>query len=326
MGCPLSYSPLMDIGAARPLVAVTMALAVAAALTTATTVSSEAAPSGPLRQTGPPAVPAASSVAPIVNELPLGGTTIFPRYQLVAYYGTAGTPALGVLGEGTIPRMTQRLRAAARPYRASGKPVQIVYELIVSVADAHPGPDGNYSHYIAREKVERFIAAARRNSALLVLDFQPGRQSFLPQVKRFRWALRQPFVGVALDPEWRMGPRQVPARTIGHVRAAEVNHVSRVVADVIRNNHLPEKIFMIHQFRREMVTNIQAVRSRPGLAMVQHIDGFGTRRQKLATYRHVGEPRQFRMGFKLFYDEDTVIFRPRDVLAIRPRISFVSYQ
>ena len=274
----------------------------------------------------PRAATEASSQATGAKELPLGGTTIFPTYQLVAYYGTAGTPALGVLGEGTIPQMTQRLRRAARPFRASGKPVQIVYELIVSVADAHPGPDGNYSHFIAREKVERFINAARRNKALLVLDLQPGRQSFLPQAKRYRWALREPFVGLALDPEWRVGPGQVPAQTVGHVGAVEVNRVSRVVADVIRNNHLPEKVFMLHQFRREMVTNIEAVRDRAGLAMVQHIDGFGNRSQKRATYHRVAEPSQFTMGFKLFYDENTDIFRPREVLALRPRISFVSYQ
>ena len=102
-----------------------------------------------------------------------------------------------------------------------------------------------------------------------------------------------------------MGPGQVPAQQIGHVGAAEVNHTSRVVADVVRNNHLPQKIFMVHQFRREMVVNIQNVRGRRGLAMVQHVDGFGTRSQKLATYHRVAEPRQFRMGFKLFYDEDT---------------------
>lgn len=274
----------------------------------------------------PPRVAATTTVAVGQSHLPLGGTRIFPAYQLVAYYGTAGTPALGVLGEGTIPKMTQRLRAAARPYRASGKPVQIVYELIVSIADAHPGPDGNYSHFIDNALVQRFVNAARRNKALLVLDLQPGRQSFLPQARRYRWALREPFVGLALDPEWRMGPGQVPAQTVGHVRAAEINHVSRLVADVIRADHLPDKIFMVHQFRREMVTNIAAVKDRPGLAMVQHIDGFGSRSQKLATYHRVGEPQQFRMGFKLFYDENTNIFRPREALAIRPRISFISYQ
>ncbi|MEP6666841.1 MAG: hypothetical protein ABJA81_10370 [Nocardioidaceae bacterium] len=259
-------------------------------------------------------------------ELPRGGFQLFPRYFLVAYYGTAHTPAMGVLGEGSPARMTRRLRQAARPFRASGKKVQIVYELIVSIADAHPGPDGNYSHFIPRAYVERFVALARRNRALLVLDLQPGRQSFAPQASRFRWALREPFVGLALDPEWRMGPHQVPARSIGSVRAGEINRVSRFVASVTRANHLPQKVFMVHQFRREMVRNIEDVKRRDGLAMIQHIDGFGSRRAKLATFHHVAEPSQFSLGFKLFYDEDTDMFAPRDVLRIRPRIRYVSYQ
>jgi hypothetical protein len=60
--------------------------------------------------------------------------------------------------------------------------------------------------------------------------------------------------------------------------------------------------------------------------MVQHVDGFGTRSQKLATYRTVERSDKFHMGFKLFYDEDTDIFKPHGVLRIRPRADFVSYQ
>jgi hypothetical protein len=75
-----------------------------------------------------------------------------------------------------------------------------------------------------------------------------------------------------------------------------------------------------------MVRNIDRVRLRPRLAMVQHVDGFGTRSQKLATYHAVARPDLFHMGFKLFYDEDVNLFRPRRVLGIRPRIELVSYQ
>jgi hypothetical protein len=32
------------------------------------------------------------------------------------------------------------------------------------------------------------------------------------------------------------------------------------------------------------------------------------------------------MGFKLFYDEDVRLMRPQDVMRIRPRVDFVSYQ
>lgn len=260
------------------------------------------------------------------HELPLGGYRIFPDHILVAYYGTATTPAMGVLGEHTPDRMTRRLRAAARPYGGDGRTVQIVYELIVTIADAAPGADGDYSHDIAREHVERYVRASRRNKALLVLDLQPGRSDFLTVAKRWRWALRKPWVGLALDPEWRMGPGEVPGRVIGSVRAGEVNRVSRWLQRVAVRNRSPEKAFVLHQFRRDMVVNIENVLDRRRLALVQHVDGFGTPAQKLATYRAVKEPQQFAMGFKLFYDEDIDLMSPDRVLGIRPRVRFVSYQ
>ncbi len=255
-----------------------------------------------------------------------GARLVFPHRFLVAYYGTAQSAALGVLGEAGPAEMTRRLRAAARPFATTTRKVRIVYELISSIADGSAGRDGNYSHFIARSLVARYVRAARRNNALLVLDLQPGRASFLPQARHFRWALRKPFVGLALDPEWRMGPNEVPAQTIGSVKAAEVNRVSRYVARLTRRRHLPQKLFMVHQFRTDMVQHIGRVRRHRRLAMVQYVDGFGSQRQKLPTYHTVARPKRFHLGFKLFYDEDSDLFTPREVRRIRPGIRFVSYQ
>ncbi|MBI2246103.1 MAG: hypothetical protein HYU55_19855, partial [Nocardioides sp.] len=156
--------------------------------------------------------------------LPDGGTRIFGgNHVLVAYYGTGQTASMGVLGESDPDTMHRRLRRAARPFAGPERPVRHVYELIVTVADGHPGPDGDYSHDIPRSVVGTYLRAAHRNQALLLLDLQPGRSGFLEVAKRWAWALRDPWVGLALDPEWRMGPHQVPARTVGRVRAAEVN-------------------------------------------------------------------------------------------------------
>jgi hypothetical protein len=259
-------------------------------------------------------------------QLPFGGTHIYPGRTLVAFYGTAGTGALGVLGEGTIAQMTQRLRRQAAAYARPDRPAQIVYELIVTVADGSPGRDGDYSHDISRDKVEAFVRAAHRAKALLVLDLQPGRSDFLTVAKRWQWALEDPWVSLALDPEWRMGPGEIPARTIGHVTADEINRTSSWLEQLTRAGTLPDKLLLVHQFRTAMVRNIERVADRPHLAEVQHVDGFGTRSQKLATYRAVERDPQFRMGFKLFYDEDVNMFRPADVFRIRPTVRFVSYQ
>lgn len=251
--------------------------------------------------------------------LPRGG-------MLVAYYGTAGSGALGVLGESSPDRAHRRLVRAAKPFERPDRPVRLVYELIVTIADAYPGKDGDYSHDISRAAVRTYVEAARNNGALLVLDIQTGRSDFLKVAKRWSWALAEPHVGLALDPEWRMGRRQVPGRVIGSVQAREVNRVSAWLSEIVVRRDLPEKVFMLHQFRTSMLPDVRRIVGRDGLEMIQHVDGFGTPGQKRDTFGVVARPRQFAMGFKLFYDEDVRLMSAKAVHRIRPHVRFVSYQ
>lgn len=270
-----------------------------------------------------PAEPASGAAAPRTHAR--DGSILGDGRVLVAYYGTGGTGSLGVLGETGPEEMQRRLERAARPFRALGD-VQLVYELIVTVADGSPGPDGSYSHHVPRRVVEQYVAAARRHHALLLLDVQPGRAGFLETAQHWAWALREPHVGLALDPEWRMGPDQVPGRVIGSTSAREVNAVTRWLDDLRADEGQPEKLFVLHQFRPSMIRGLADVVDRPGLAMVQHVDGYGSPRDKLATYRAVARPRSFAMGFKLFYDEDVPLMSAAAVGKIRPRVRFVSFQ
>jgi hypothetical protein len=221
--------------------------------------------------------------------------------------------------------MHRRLLDAAEAFARPSQPVQPVYELIVTVADRSPGKDRDYSHDIDREAVRHYVEAARRNGALLLLDLQPGRSDFLDVAQRWQWALEQPHVGLALDPEWRMH-RAVPGTTIGHVSAFEVNRTARWLSQLTKQRGLPEKLFVLHQFRTSMIEDIGAIGARAHLAMVQHVDGFGTPGQKLATYDAVARPRQFAMGFKLFYDEDRPRMGSAEVHRLRPDVRFVSFQ
>jgi hypothetical protein len=299
------------------------------------TVPAEPGAAGGESRAGPvvpsaPATTAAAKPAPESepeSELPGGGHRIFADNRfLVAYYGTAGTGSLGVLGEAGPDEIVPRLTRAAAPFARGGRIVQPVFELIVTVAHAGPTKAGTYSSGIDRAQVRRYIDAAHRRGALVVLDLQPGRADFLDVAKSWEWALRDPWVGLALDPEWRMGPHGVPGRRIGSVAAAEVNRVSAWLDELTARHRLPEKIFLLHQFRSDMIRRLGHVRDRPNLALVQHVDGFGTPGQKLATFHHVVRPAKFALGFKIFYDEDVHRMRPAQVLAIRPRVSFVSFQ
>ncbi len=272
----------------------------------------------------PDVTPPASRPGGVVRADPGPGIFDDGRF-LVAYYGTAGTGVLGVLGENRPRAMHERLRVAARAFRGTDRPVQLVYELIVTVADRSAGADRSYSHDIAREDVRRYVDAARRNNALLLLDLQPGRSTFLEVAKRWQWALDEPHVGLALDPEWRTR-RAVPGRVIGSVTAAEVNRTASWLSQLTERHGLPQKLFVLHQFRTSMIRNIHRIRPRANLAMVQHVDGFGTPGQKRATYHAVARPRQFAMGFKLFYDEDVRRMGPAEVHRLRPHVRFVSFQ
>jgi hypothetical protein len=325
----------------RPLVVLVLLSLVVLALASQAPGSGEmAARAHPVAATRPPYQPQVrpATLTPVLapgpserslptSELPGGGDRIFAgRRLLVAYYGTAGSGALGVLGEAAPEQIVPRLLRAAAPFARTGRPVQPVFELIVTVAHASPTRTGTYSSNIPRRQVRRYLAAAHRHGVLVVLDLQPGRANFLDVAKSWAWALRDPWVGLALDPEWRMGPHQVPGRTIGSVSAAEVNRVSAWLDGLTAREGLPEKVFMLHQFRPEMIRHVERVRDRDHLALVQHVDGFGTPGEKLATFHRVVRPRQFALGFKLFYDEDVHRMRPAQVLAIRPRVSFVSFQ
>ena len=209
------------------------------------------------------------------------------------------TPAASACSASPTPtRCTPGWTSAAKPFKRKGERIQPVYELIVTVADPSPGTDGDYSHDIQHSLVQRYIDAAHRNDALLVLDIQPGRSDFLTVAKRWEWALEDPWVGLALDPEWRMAPDEVPGQTIGQVGAAEINQVSAWLNTLTKSNDLPEKVFMVHQFQSAMIGGVSSVRKRSDLAEVLHVDGFGSPAQKLATYGALAKPRKFSHGLQ----------------------------
>jgi hypothetical protein len=259
-------------------------------------------------------------------ELPLGGRTIFPRYRVVAYYGAPQSHELGALGIGSPDAAGRRLRKQAKPYAKKTRPVMLAFELIVTVANADPGEDGLYRTRQTNAVIRRYLRAARRAKALLVLDIQPGHADFMDEVKHLdRW-MREPDVGLALDPEWHT-PGAQPGTVIGSVDAATVNAVSQHLAKIVREGNLPEKLFVVHQFTPDMIRGKAQVRKRPGLATTMNVDGFGDRANKVSKYRQfTHDGTSFHRGYKLFYEEDVGLMRPRSVLALQPPPDLIVYE
>ncbi|MDQ3722027.1 MAG: hypothetical protein M3376_02935 [Actinomycetota bacterium] len=261
------------------------------------------------------------------DELPGGGRRIFPDYRVVGFYGAPQDKQLGALGIGTPDEAAARLKRVARGYVRKSRPVLPAFELIATIAAQAPGDDGKYRIHQSDQVIGRYLRAARRANALLILDIQPGRDDFLSEARRLERWLREPDVGIALDPEWHVGPGEVPGQVLGSVTADEVNAVSAYVSSFVSDHDLPDKLFVVHQFTSSMIENKERVQQRLGLALTMNVDGFGDRSNKVSKYDlFTSELTRFHDGFKLFYEEDTNLMSPRQVLALRPPPDLVVYE
>jgi hypothetical protein len=251
---------------------------------------------------------------------------LLPDFRVVAFYGAPQAAALGALGIGSPDGAARRLMRQARPYVRERRPVLPAMELIAVVANADAGTDGQYRSRQSHRVIRRYLRAARRHRMLLLLDIQPGRSDFFRETVRLERWLREPDVGLALDPEWRVSPGEVPGQVIGSVSSREVNATSAWLAQLVARHDLPEKLFLIHQFTDDMIDHT-SLKRRAGLAMVLNADGFGGRAVKKAKYRAFSRAaRDFHHGFKLFYEEDTDLMGPRAVLRLRPSPDVVVYE
>jgi hypothetical protein len=266
---------------------------------------------------------ATTTTLPPPPELPRGGRKLFPDYTVVGFYGMQN---LDVLGAGPPDVVAQRLLKVARPYARPGRPVMPMFELIATVAHPFPTPSGLYRTHQEDEIVQRFLKAVRKIDGLLVLDVQPGRDDFVASVRHWERYLREPDVGIALDPEFAMGPGQVPGKHLGRTNAAAINQASAYVAGIVRRHRLPQKLFMIHQFHDSMMRDKAKVAIRPGLAMAWNADGFGVRSAKLEDYRSYTRDRRFHPGLKLFYENDVDLMSPREVMRLKPPPRVINYQ
>jgi hypothetical protein len=273
--------------------------------------------------------PKAEAAKPVVPQLPRGGRTIFPRYRVVAYYGAPQDAQLGELGIGTPAHAAAKLDRRARMYRTGGRPLLTAFELISTVASGAPEGNGLYSTRQSHAVIDRYLAAAHKAHALLILDIQPGHAEFMDEVRALYPYLEYPDVGVALDPEWKVPADQVPGKVIGSTDAAVVNQVSSYLANIVRTHDLPQKLLVVHQFTNDMIQRKDLLTQPPGVALTLNVDGFGDQPVKIAKYSEfmrAPEERRFHAGFKLFFHEDTNLMKPRQVLRLHPPPEFIVYE
>jgi len=270
------------------------------------------------------------AVAQTGVQLPGGGQILFPGRVLVALYGHPGAPGLGVLGQQDLPASIARARKVAAPYRALSRvPVIPAFEIIATVAQARPGKDGDYSYESPVASLRPWVRRAAAAGMYVILDLQPGRASLLAQARRYQSLLELPDVGLALDPEWKLAPGQLPLHQIGSVNISEVNSVVTWLAGLTARYRLPQKLLVLHQFKLSMIRDEARLDTRYGdLAIVIHMDGQGAPAAKQQTWQAVtgAAPAGVFFGWKNFYAKDHPMMTPRQTMARTPRLSMVSYQ
>jgi hypothetical protein len=263
----------------------------------------------------------------IGTATPGGSATgvLFPRKRLLTLYGAPqlGSTILGRLG----PRAAARKAVKqARPYaRIGDRRVIPGFDLIAVVANSTPGPDGEYRTRQPDRLIRTYLREARSIGGRLVLDVQPGRARVSEEIEALEKWIDEPDVDISIDPEWAVGPRGVPGRTMGKIKAKEINRVSRQLQRIIDREDLPPKALVIHQFHDGSVRRPRDIVQRRDVDVTLNFDGIGSPAAKKAGYRALSRRSLFN-GFSIFYSLDTKVMSPRSVLALEPAADFLLFQ
>jgi hypothetical protein len=253
------------------------------------------------------------------------------KRRMVSFYGHPLSNQMGILGEfGDLEAMGVELQKQADAYTQidPDRPAIPTIELIASVAQPVPGPDGLYLTRTSPDLIEEYATFAEENDFELLLDVQIGYSTIAEEIEVLRPFLERPYVHLAIDPEYDMDPGEVPGRQFGTSTGEEIMEASRTLSQIVEEEGLPPKVLVIHQFRYDMILNKEVIEPVKNVETVVHADGFGAPADKIEKYDLLvrQEPIQYG-GFKLFYTQDVPLLTPQQVLdELEPNPAVISYQ
>ena len=270
---------------------------------------------------------------PVKFPTPLPGS-ILPQKRIVAYYGNPLSKKMGALGEFPKDDMLQRLKRETARWQSAdpSHPVQPALHLIAVVAQGEPGKAGMYRMIMPDAVINKVYGWAKEAHAILFIDIQTGHDNIRTVLPRFEWLLKNPDVHLGIDPEFNLiGSKKKPGTKIGTYDAADINYASGYLKDLVKKYNLPPKVFIVHRFTRNGVTNYRNINLRPEVQIVMNMDGWGAPWLKRDSYKDyvVSEPVQL-TGFKLFYHNDTkkgdALLTPAEVLKLQPNPIYIQDQ
>ncbi|MDA0350972.1 MAG: hypothetical protein O3A10_02020 [Chloroflexi bacterium] len=256
--------------------------------------------------------------------------SVFEGAQVVSFYGYPGIPTMGVLGSYTPAGAIAEVRKLASQYDALNGNLGVIPAVhpIVAVAQTSPNGDGTYLGRMDPAVIAGYVEAARSAGALVFLDIQIGWGDPLTEVKRLEPYLREPFVHVALDPEFATAlDREAPGQVIGSLGANDVNAVQAYLAALVRREGIPPKALVLHQFTPDMLFGTAQYNAIPEVELVVDMDGLGGPAIKIDHYdRYALAPYAERPAIKLFFNWDTPLMSPATILKLSTTPALVIYQ
>jgi hypothetical protein len=201
---------------------------------------------------------------------------------------------------------------------------------IATVAQAGAGKEGKYILRMPDDQIEHALDLANQVHGIVILDVQVALSNLQYELPMLEKYLKMPQVHLAIDPEFSMKHNERPGTVIGTFDAVDINYAAAYLAKLVRDNHLPPKVLIVHRFTQDMVTNYKKITPLPEVQIVMDMDGFGSKEKKRNTYSRVivPEPVQF-TGIKLFYKNDNNangILSPAEVLKLTPVPVYIQYQ
>ena len=263
---------------------------------------------------------------------PLPGA-ILPYKRVVAFYGNLYSKRMGILGELPKDKMLKKLKEEEMAWRIADPSTPTVPALhyIAITAQSKPGKNNKYRLRMPFRQIDTIVAWAKSIHGIVFLDVQIGQSSLTEEVNSLTDYLKLANVHLAIDPEFAMEKGEIPGTKIGTLSSQTINEAISILAQLVKENHLPPKILVIHRFTKPMVTDYQNIKTCPEVQIVMNMDGFGSKALKRSSY-HMAiykEPVQF-TGFKLFYKNDTkgkhILYTPKELLQFTPKPIYIQYQ
>lgn len=265
-------------------------------------------------------------------EAPIGmrmNEGLLPDHRLIMYYGFPEENRMGILGEYPKEELLEKLKVQKAAYEAAApdRPWKMGLELIASVAQRDPGPDGKYIADTGGHWLDEYTQFTEANDMFLVLDVQMGLKTPKEDYEGLERWLRYDHVHLAIDPEFHVEPGETPGIELGSIDASDVTEAQEWLIHIANKYGTSRKMLLIHQFHHFSIQNKDQISHMDGVDLVLNMDGWGPPHMKLETWGVViqQQPIEYN-GIKLFYRQDDPLMTPEEIMALEPTPDVINYQ